>query len=126
LEEQVLRQIHSSPPPDQGATNQIPFFLTIDGPVREARFPYAADGRQPDGSVHDWFTITGRSDAKGCKIAQPDFQQAANTGNLIFRIPTPVCGGGLIEAISDSAILANMNANREGKRRMGIGGRPNY
>jgi CxxC motif-containing protein (DUF1111 family) len=111
---------------DQGATNQIPFFLAIDGPVREARFPNTADGRQPDGSVHDLFTITGRSDAKGCKIAQPDFQQAANAGNLIFRIPTPVFGGGLIEAISDSAILANMNANREGKRRMGIGGRPNY
>jgi CxxC motif-containing protein (DUF1111 family) len=111
---------------DQGATNQIPFFLAIDGPVREARFPNTVDGRQPDGSVHDLFTITGRSDAKGCKIAQPDFQQAANAGNLIFRIPTPVFGGGLIEAIPDSAILANVNANREAKRRMGIGGRPNY
>jgi len=110
---------------DQGATNQIPFFVTANGPVREARFPYTADGRQPDGSVHDLFTITGRSDAKGCNIAQPDFQQAANAGNLIFRIPTPLFGGGLIEAISDSAILANVNANRAAKRRMGIGGRPN-
>jgi len=111
---------------DQGATNTIPFFLTIDGPVREARFPNTADGRQPDGSVHDLFTITGRSDAKGCKIAQPDFQQAANAGNLIFRIPTPVFGGGLIESITDSAILSNMNANGQAKQRMGIGGRPNY
>jgi len=110
---------------DQGATNQIPFFLTANGPVREARFPYTADGR-PDGSVHDLFTISGRSDAKGCNIAQPDFQQAAKAGNLIFRIPTPVFGGGLIEAIPDSAILANVNANRAAKRRMGIGGRPNY
>jgi len=111
---------------DQGATNQIPFFLTANGPVREARFPLTPDLRQPDGSVHDLFTITGRSDAKGCKIAQPDFQQAANAGNLIFRIPTPVFGGGLIESISDAAILANMNANRQAKRRMGIAGRPNY
>ena len=111
---------------DQGATNQIPFFLTINGPVREARFPYTADGRHPDGGVHDLFTITGRSDAKGCNIAQPDFQQAANAGNLIFRIPTPVFGGGLIEAIPDSAILTNLNANRAAKRSMGIGGRPNF
>ena len=109
---------------DQGATNQMPFFLTINGPVREARFPYTADGRS-DGSVHDLFTITGRSDAKGCNIAQPDFQQAASNGNLVFRIPTPVFGGGLIEAIPESAILANVSANRDAKRRMGIGGRPN-
>ncbi len=111
---------------DQGATNQIPFFLTINGPVREARFPNTADGRHPDGSVHDLFTITGRSDAKGCNIAQPDFQQAANAGNLIFRIPTPVFGGGLIETIPDSAILANVDANRAAKRSLGIGGRPNF
>ena len=110
---------------DQGATNQIPFFVTANGPVREARFLYAPDGR-PDGSVHNLFTVTGRSDAKGCNITQPDFQQAANAGNLIFRIPTPVFGGGLIEAISDSGILANVNANRDAKRRMGIGGRPNF
>lgn len=111
---------------DQGATNQIPFFLTINGPVREARFPYSADGRTADGGVHDLFTITGRSDAKGCKIAQPDFQQAADAGNLIFRIPTPVYGGGLIEAIPDSAILANLKANAAAKQSRGIGGRPNY
>jgi CxxC motif-containing protein (DUF1111 family) len=55
-----------------------------------------------------------------------DFQGAANNGNLIFRIPTPVFGGGLIEAISDAAILANVNANPDAKRRLGIGGRPNF
>jgi len=111
---------------DQGATNQIPFFITTNGPVREARFPFQSDLRTPDGGVHDLFTISGRIDAKGCNISQPDFQGAANNGNLIFRIPTPVFGGGLIEAISDSAILANLNANRQTKQSMGIGGRPNY
>src|SRR5437588_11288075 len=28
---------------DQGATNQLPFFITLKGPVREARFPFAPD-----------------------------------------------------------------------------------
>ncbi len=111
---------------DQGATNLIPFFITTNGPVREARFPFQSDLRTPDGGVHDLFTISGRIDAKGCNISQPDFQGAANNGNLIFRIPTPVFGGGLIEAIPDSAILANVNANRQAKRSLGIGGRPNF
>ena len=110
---------------DQGAINQIPSFITANGPVREARFPYTSDLKQPDGGVHNLFVITGRSDAQGCNIAQPNFQQAAATGNLIFRIPTPVFGGGLIESITDSAILANVNNNISIKRRMGIGGRPN-
>lgn len=35
-------------------------------------------------------------------------------------------GGGLIEAIPESAIRANVNANRDSKRRLGIGGRPNF
>jgi CxxC motif-containing protein (DUF1111 family) len=34
-------------------------------------------------------------------------------------------GGGLIEAISDSAILANMNANSQIKKPLGISGHPN-
>jgi hypothetical protein len=109
----------------QGATNQIPFFVTSDGPVREARFPFTPDLRHADGGVHDLFTITGRSDAAGCNLRQPDFQQAADAGNLIFRIPTPVFGGGLIEAIPESTILAQVNSQPEEKRRMGIGGRPN-
>lgn len=94
--------------------------------MREARFPFQSDLRTPDGGVHDLSTISGRIDAKGCNLSQPDFQGAANNGNLIFRIPTPVFGGGLIEAIPDAAIRANVNANREAKRRMGIGGRPNF
>jgi CxxC motif-containing protein (DUF1111 family) len=45
--------------------------------------------------------------------------------NIIFRIPTPVFGTGLIEAIPDSAILANMNANSSIKKPLGISGHPN-
>jgi len=109
---------------DQGATNQIPNFITLNGPVREARFPFTFNG-QVDGGVHDLFTITGRTDAPGCNIQQDNFARAAQLGDLIFRIPTPVFGGGLIEEIPDSAILANLNSNLSQKHNLGIGGRPN-
>jgi CxxC motif-containing protein (DUF1111 family) len=82
--------------------------------------------------VHAIFVITGRSDAAGCNIAQASFLPAGNplTGqggnpNIIFRIPTPVFGPGLIEAIPDSAILANMRANGSLKSELGISGHPN-
>jgi CxxC motif-containing protein (DUF1111 family) len=101
-----------------GATNTIPFFITINGPVREARF-------KSDGGVHDLFTITGRTDAPGCNISQPDFNAAFAAGNLIFRIPTPTFGSGLIEAIEDSTILANMAANQSAKAALGISGHEN-
>src|SRR3989441_8709459 len=106
------------------ATNVIPFFVTQNGPVREARFKFKPNGT-PDGGVHALFTITGRSDAPGCDLAQPDFPAAAASQNLIFRIPTPVFGTGLIEAIDDDTILANMRANRLLKLFLGVNGRPN-
>jgi len=110
---------------DQGATNQLPSFITLNGPVREARFPYTLDLRHTDGGVHALFTVTGRTDAPGCNISQDNFARAAQEGDLIFRIPTPVFGSGLIEAISDAAILANLNNNLSQKHNLGIFGRPN-
>ena len=110
---------------DQGATNRIPPFITSNGPVREARFPLTLDLRHVDGGVHALFTITGRSDAAGCNIQQDDFATAARNGNLVFRIPTPVFGDGLIEAVSDATIIANMNSNLTRKHNLGIVGRPN-
>jgi CxxC motif-containing protein (DUF1111 family) len=114
-----------------GAKNTVPWFITAKGPVREARFKKSTDGTG-DGEVHDLFVITGRADAAGCNIPQPDFLPAGNsiTGkggnpNIIFRIPTPVFGAGLIEAIPDSAILANMKANATVKSAMGIHGHAN-
>ncbi len=107
-----------------GATNTVPLFITLNGPVREARFKFKAD-RTRDGGVHNLYTISGRSDAPGCVLAQPDFDRQAASNNLIFRIPTPVFGGGLIEAIPDEVILANLEAQRASRDTMGILGRPN-
>ncbi len=107
-----------------GASNVVPFFITINGPVREARFKFNPD-RTRDGGVHNLYTITGRSDAPGCSITQPDFNAAAAKNNLIFRIPTPVFGAGLIEAIEDTTIMANKNSNLAAKRALGISGHVN-
>jgi CxxC motif-containing protein (DUF1111 family) len=107
-----------------GATNQIPSFITKDGPIREARFKLNPDGT-PDGGVHALFTITGRSDAPGCFLTQPDFRSAIAARNVVFRIPTPTFGAGLIEAIDDDAILANLTTMNATKQTLGIGGRPN-
>jgi CxxC motif-containing protein (DUF1111 family) len=113
-----------------GATNSIPDFLSAGGPVREVRFPFllnsnGALSRTPDGGVHDLFTIAGRTDAPGCNMTQPDFAQMQELGNLVFRMPTPLYGAGLIENIPDAAIYANMAANAPLKQSLGISGHPN-
>jgi CxxC motif-containing protein (DUF1111 family) len=107
-----------------GAHNVIPDFVLHDGPVREARFIKNPDGTL-DGGVHDLFSITGRSDAPGCYFAQPDFKTAEAGHNVIYRIPTPVFGGGLIEMIQDETIVANQMVNLEEKKALGIHGVPN-
>src|SRR6058998_1258837 len=107
-----------------GAANTVPSFITLNGPVREARFVRNADGT-PDGGVHDLFTIAGRTDAPGCKLAQPDFERELARRNVIFRIPTPVFGAGLIEQIPDKAILANQADEAPRKKDLKIYGRPN-
>ena len=106
------------------ATNTVPSFITANGPVREARFVRNPDGT-PDGGVHALFTITGRDDAPGCILGQPAFEQELANRNVIFRIPTPTFGAGLIEEIPDSAIVANRVANASTKRLFGISGRVN-
>lgn len=98
-----------------GAVNTVPPFITINGPVREARFKFFVDGAgnpittAPDGGVHALYTIAGRVDASTCTpsvISQPNFANAIAKNNIIFRIPTPVFGSGLIENIDDSTLLA--------------------
>lgn len=108
-----------------GGADSVPSFVASDGPIREARFIHNADGT-PDGGVHALFTITGRSGAGGCTLAQPDFAKEMANANVIFRIPTPVFGAGLIEQIPDAAILANLGANQSVKRSLGIRGRANF
>ncbi|MBZ5504386.1 MAG: thiol oxidoreductase [Acidobacteriia bacterium] len=99
------------------ATNTRPAFITQNGPVREARFPFffnaagGADVNNPNGGVEDIFTISGLAGAGACSLTQPSFAQAASVGNLIFRIPTPVFGAGLMENIDDATLLANAAAN---------------
>ena len=105
-----------------GATNKIPRFITANGPVREARFIRNPNGT-PDGGVHDLFVITGRSDAPGCSITQPDFESAIEQNNIIFRIPTPMYGAGLVESITDTAIVSN--AANPHKAALGISGQVN-
>src|SRR5262249_1859541 len=107
-----------------GANNYLPSFITMRGPVREARFVYNRDGSL-DGSVHGIFTIAGRVDAPGCRLDQPDFESEIKRNNVIFRIPTPVFGDGLLENIPESAILANKEANAAQKALFGISGREN-
>jgi hypothetical protein len=91
--------------------------------VREARFIKNVDG-SADGGVHALFTITGRGDAGGCVLAQPDFAQELASNNISFRIPTPLFGSGLIEQIPDSAILANQTVNAAPKRHLGLAAGP--
>ncbi len=101
-----------------GAHNSVPSFITVSGPVREARFIFFnvngyPDPNQPNGGVEDLYTIAGRSDAPGCTtsvIGQPDFASNLANNNIIFRIPTPTFGSGLMENIEESTLLSNQAA----------------
>ncbi len=105
-----------------GATNKIPPFIRPNGPALAVRFRQNPDGR-PDGGVHNLFVISGRSDAPaGCQIEQPDF---SNPQNLSLRIATPLFGLGLIEAIADSALRANLASTSARRQALNIGGQFN-
>ena len=108
---------------DQGATNTLPDFITSTGPVREARF-ILNPNLTLDGGVHDLFTIAGRGDASGCTITQPNFAANEKLHNVIFRIPTPLFGVGLMEAISESTITSNAALSASATLR--INGVPNH
>ncbi|HEV2991452.1 MAG TPA: di-heme oxidoredictase family protein [Candidatus Angelobacter sp.] len=107
-----------------------PAFITANGPTREARFPFFfnADGtantNNPNGGVETIFTVSGRPDAGACTLAQPSFAAAAAANNLIFRIPTPVFGMGLVENLDDSTLLNNQANNLNNN--VGIGGTFNH
>jgi len=113
-----------------GGTNTIPYFVLANGPVREARFPFFFDQfgnpnpNAPNGGVEDLFTVSGRSDAGSCSLQQPSFNTAGSTNNIIFRIPTPTFGTGLMANIDDSTLLANHRA--QGGNNLGISGAFNH
>jgi CxxC motif-containing protein (DUF1111 family) len=103
--------------------NKMPPFLSLHGPIREARFIRNPDG-SADGGVHALFTIAGRPDKPaGCSILQPDF---SNPLNMVFRIPTPTFGAGLIESIPELTIRQNLASDPTGqKAQRGIKGHVN-
>jgi CxxC motif-containing protein (DUF1111 family) len=105
-----------------GGKNVIPSFVTANGPIREARFVLQANG-QPDGGVHDLFSIQGRTDApSGCVFAQPNFAAELAQNNVIFRIPTPTFGAGLVEGVSDLNLETAFNAQASQNASLGISG----
>jgi CxxC motif-containing protein (DUF1111 family) len=108
-----------------GATNQIPTFLTPNASALEVRFVRNPDGT-PDGGVHDLFTITGRSDAPaGCNLQQPDFATQLQNGNIVFRIPIPTFGEGFVENTSEDFLKNNLAFLGTTKKALGITGRFN-
>ncbi len=113
-----------------GGTNTIPYFVLPNGPVREARFPFFFDQfgnpnfNAPNGGVEDLFTVSNRADAGSCSLHQPSFNAARATNNIIFRIPTPVFGAGLMANIDDSTLLANRAA--QANNGLGISGTFNH
>ncbi len=117
-----------------GGSQVVPPFVSPTGPVREARFIRNLLTGAKDGGVHGLYTIAGRSDAPNCNLPQPDctsgqpcnpFATQLANNNVIFRIPTPVFGLGLIENVSDLALMANLQANDALKDSLGIEGRFN-
>jgi CxxC motif-containing protein (DUF1111 family) len=101
--------------------NTVPSFITANGPTREARFPFffnsngSVNTSEPNGGVEDLYTVTGRSDAGTCNsstaLPQPSFATAVAENNVIFRIPTPTFGAGLVENLDDSTLLKNQLVN---------------
>jgi CxxC motif-containing protein (DUF1111 family) len=114
--------------------NTTPSFITANGPTLEARFPFffnangTVNTSAPNGGVETLFTVTGRSDAGTCTsstaLPQPSFASAVAENDIIFRIPTPVFGAGLIENLDDSTLLKNQVTNLNND--LGISGTFNH
>jgi CxxC motif-containing protein (DUF1111 family) len=111
-----------------GANNTVPTFLSTNGPIREARFKFTANGTR-DGGVHSLFVVSGRVDASGsaagCTAVQENFNAQFQKGNVSLRIPTPTYGLGLVENIPDTTLTANLAANASQKAQLGISGHLN-
>jgi CxxC motif-containing protein (DUF1111 family) len=113
-----------------GANNTVPPFVANNGPIREARFPFDAQGN-PDGGVHDLFVIAGRTDATNqpnantgtnttCTVPQTNFPNQIANNNIIFRIPISVFGDGLVENIGELTLQADSAAQATAAANFGI------
>ena len=114
-------QIAAANESNPGKTNVIPPFITPNGPVREARFVHKPDG-SPDGGVHNLFSIAGRTDAPGCNLPQPNFVAELAANNVIFRIPTPLFGLGLVENTPDYVFTQSRDDTLDARQALGIEG----
>ena len=110
-----------------GQTNKVPSFIKQFGPIRVARFVKKADG-SPDGQIYPLFTIVGRSDdltipeCRAQLLPQPDFESELKKSNVVFRIPLPLFGLGLIEALTDAEILGRHRVTAAYRAQNGIVG----
>jgi len=120
-------------PQRKGAKNQVPSFIERFGPIREVRFAKKPNG-EPDGGVHQLFTVVGRSDVflpgqpNTCTAeALPpiDFEKEFKRGNTRFRIPLQLYGLGILDGIQDREILDRHKASEEIREELGIRGVPN-
>jgi CxxC motif-containing protein (DUF1111 family) len=113
-----------------GANNTVPPFVANGGPIREARFPFNADGTA-DGGVHDLFVIAGRTDATNqpnantgtnttCTVPQTNFPNQIANNNIIFRIPISVFGDGLVENVGELTLAADSAAQAGAAANLGI------
>ena len=108
------------------SANTVPYFVTQNGPMREAHFPFFlnADGspnlNAPNGAVEDLYTVTGLPGAESCTLQQPAFNHMRKVNNISFRIPPTLFGDGLIENLDDSTLLKNQAA--QASNHLGISG----
>ncbi len=106
-------QVGDAPTPDQ--LNNVSAFISLAGPVREARFVNAVPPATNNtaaveaGAVAELFVIQGRKDnPQGCFIDQEPFPTQLGANNVIFRIPLPTFGDGFVEAVPDENLVANL------------------
>jgi di-heme oxidoreductase (putative peroxidase) len=120
-------------PQRKGAKNEVPSFIERFGPIREVRFAKKPNG-EPDGGVHQLFTVVGRSDVfppgqlNTCTaeaLPPVDFEKEFKTGNTRFRIPLQLYGLGILDGIQDREILDRHQASEEIRGELGIHGVPN-
>jgi CxxC motif-containing protein (DUF1111 family) len=113
-----------------GPNNTIPSFIKPNGPTREVRFPFFLNSNgtvntgAPNGGVEALFTVSGLTGAGNCSLTQPNYAAAEAANDIIFRIPTPLFGAGLLENIDDSTLIAIRTANAGNS--LGISGTFNF
>jgi hypothetical protein len=108
----------------RGADNKLPSFIRLNGPVREARFVKNPDGTADGGRARALHHPGPRRRARLRARASPTLRPRWPNRNVIFRVPTPVFGAGLIEEITDTTILINRSRDSSTKSALGISGRP--